>query len=139
MKALVREREKCAQSPDRRAVLTGSLASIAVVATPSAKATPHDPLPDLAERYKTACQHYCELKIPKSASFAEEDALLRPYSDAVTTTYRHLIDTPAPTLTGIVTKLRLFLEEMTVAGHLDPDYALIASALKDCEILKPLT
>ncbi|MFS8184211.1 hypothetical protein ACMG4P_22040 [Pseudovibrio denitrificans] len=134
MKDLFREREKCAQSPDRRAVLTGSLASMVVMTTPSAKAAPHDPLPALAERYKAACQHYCELEIPKSASFTEEEALLRPYSDAVTTTYRQLIDTPAPTLTGITTKLRLFLEEMTVAGHLDPDYALIASALKDCEL-----
>ena len=101
----------------------------------SAKATPHDPLPDLAERYKTACQHYCELKIPKSASLAEEEALVRPYSHAVITTYRQLIETPAPTLTGITTKLRLFLEEMTFAGELDPEYDLIASALKDCETL----
>ncbi|KZK75379.1 hypothetical protein PsW64_05283 [Pseudovibrio sp. W64] len=133
MKDLFREREKCAQSPDRRAVLTGSLASIAVVATPSAKATPHDPLPDLAQRYKTACQHYRELEIPKSASFTEEEALLRPYGDAVTTTYQQLVNTPAPTLTGITTKLRLFLEEMQFAGKLDPEFDLIASALKDCE------
>lgn len=133
MKYLFREWNNITHSPDRRAVLTGSLASIAAIATPSANAAPQDPIPGMAERYKAACQNYSELDIPVSASFEEEIRLLKPRADAYCQIHQEIINTPAPSLQGIASKLRLFLDEMTVTGNLDNEFDLVVSALKDCE------